>query len=64
MSVGVSDGMLPDITLVLSGKLFVATASIHNLCMAFNEMEGKPPKDLAQVCSFFISGHIKELQAS
>ena len=60
--IGIADGLFPELLLVTSGRLFVATASIIDLCKAFVHIRKVQPKTLVELCGFFTSTPIDQLQ--
>ena len=62
--VGVGEGLFPDVTVCLSGRLFVAVAPVEKLVESYRRVHDTTPSDLVQVCGHFTQSTISDLQKS
>ena len=64
--VGVSEGMLPELTVVLQGSLWVAVARIATLKRSYRATHGEkaPEPDIVELCGYMTGTSAKDLQKS
>ena len=61
MFVGVAEGMLPEITIVLRGKLFVAAAPMDILSRSYEAKHGKKAADVTALLAYLTGSSLKDL---
>ena len=59
--VGIPSGFLPDTTICLHGRLFVAAAHVEHVLQAYRTVHEKEPVDLTERCGFFTATSCDQL---